>query len=61
MTYDLNNFEKVKKDIKIGQETTLDEAAAERAYNFCINNLDTLTEYNQQYILMDGYTKILLI
>ena len=60
MSYDLNNFEKTKKDIKIGQESILDEAAAERAYNFCINNLDTLTEYNQAYILMEGYTKILL-
>ena len=60
MPYDLNNFEKTKKNIKIGQESILDESAAERAYNFCINNLDTLTEYNQAYILMDGYTKILL-
>ena len=60
MPYDLNNFEKTKKDIKIGKVTVLDDEAAEKAYNFCINNLDTLTEYNQAYILMDGYTKILL-
>ena len=60
MAYDLNNFEKTKKDIKIGKVTVLDDEAAEKAYNFCINNLDTLTEYNQAYILMDGYTKILL-
>tara|TARA_R110000803_G_scaffold3023_1_gene10380 strand:- start:93 stop:470 length:378 start_codon:yes stop_codon:yes gene_type:complete len=60
MAYDLNNFEKTKKDIKIGKVTVLDDDAAEKAYNFCINNLDTLTEYNEANILMDGYTKILL-
>mgnify|MGYP003628199456 CR=1 FL=1 len=60
MPYDLNTFEKKTYDIKLGKVNILDEEAAEKAYSFRINNLDIKTKYNEEFTLMNGYTKILL-
>ena len=60
MNYNPADFERSEKDIKISKETSLDEASAEKAYNFMANNLDTLAEYEEASDLLDNYTKHLV-
>ena len=45
---------------RFSRETSLDEASAEKAYNFMANNLDTLAEYEEASDLLDNYTKHLV-
>ena len=60
MNYNPGDFERSEKDIKFSKETSLDEASAEKAYNFMANNLDTLAEYEEASDLLDNYTKHLV-
>jgi len=60
MSYDPANFKRVEKEIKVSKESILDEAAAERAFSFMSNNIDTLADYEEQYELLDTYTKHLV-
>ena len=60
MNYNPADFEKSEKDIRFSKETSLDEASAEKAYNFMANNLDTLAEYEEASDLLDNYTKHLV-
>ena len=60
MNYNPADFERSEKDIKFSKETSLDEASAEKAYNFMANNLDTLAEYEEASDLLDNYTKHLV-
>ena len=60
MNYNPADFEKSEKDIRFSKETSLDEASAEKAYNFMANNLDTLAEYEESSDLLDNYTKHLV-
>ena len=50
MNYNPADFERSEKDIKFSKETSLDEASAEKAYNFMANNLDTLAEYTKHLV-----------
>ena len=60
MNYNPADFEKSEKDIRFSKETSLDEASAEKAYNFMANNLDTMAEYEEASDLLDNYTKHLV-
>ena len=60
MNFNPADFERSEKDIKFSKETSLDEASAEKAYNFMANNLDTLAEYEEASDLLDNYTKHLV-
>jgi hypothetical protein len=60
MSYDPAAFKREQKEIKIAKESNLDEPSAERAYNFMFNNIDTLADYEEEYELLDTYTKHLV-
>lgn len=57
MLYNPQTFQKEEKEIKFNTTSVLDEAAADKAYNFMLNNLDIKAEYEEKSILLDLYTK----
>ena len=60
MSYDPKTYERKEEEVKFGSASVLDEETAEKAYNFMINNLDTKAKYEEQYVLLDLYTKPLI-
>jgi|TARA_Y200000002_G_C22630285_1_gene642164 hypothetical protein len=60
MSYKPNAYKRVEEDIKFASNSTLDEEAAEKAYNFMIHNLDTKAKYEEEAMLLDLYSKPLI-